>query len=136
MEIFVEKHSFRRVPDNSPETLSKLSDCNCTWTQKHLVRKQTLIRPVWPNGWVFVYKLSGSGFESSCSHFAFRFRACFEQGVPWYSGNYRVWFTLKGVRDMTRAYSLSKYFSPENKMKFQYFTRCQFTLHMCRCFRD
>ena len=24
--------------------------------------------PVWPNGWVFVYKLSGSGFESSCSH--------------------------------------------------------------------
>ena len=23
---------------------------------------------VWPNGWVFVYELSGSGFESSCSH--------------------------------------------------------------------
>ena len=22
----------------------------------------------WPNGWVFVYELSGSGFESSCSH--------------------------------------------------------------------
>ena len=22
---------------------------------------------VWPNGWVFVYKLSGSGFEFSCS---------------------------------------------------------------------
>ena len=22
--------------------------------------------PVWPNGWVFVYELSGSGFESSC----------------------------------------------------------------------
>ena len=21
----------------------------------------------------------------------FRFRACFEQGVPWHSGNYRVW---------------------------------------------
>ena len=26
------------------------------------------IRPVWLNGWVFVYELSGSGFESSCSH--------------------------------------------------------------------
>ena len=37
------------------------------------------------------YKLSGSGFESSCSHLNFRFRACFEQGVPWHSGNYRVW---------------------------------------------
>ena len=24
--------------------------------------------PVWPNGWVFVYELSGSGFESSCIH--------------------------------------------------------------------
>ena len=23
---------------------------------------------VWPNGWVFVYKLSGSGLESSCSY--------------------------------------------------------------------
>ena len=30
-------------------------------------------------------------FESSCSHLNFRFRACFEQGVPWHSGNYRVW---------------------------------------------
>ena len=24
--------------------------------------------PVWPNGWVFVYELSGYEFESSCSH--------------------------------------------------------------------
>ena len=29
--------------------------------------------------------------ESSCSHLTFRFRACLEQGVPWHSGNYRVW---------------------------------------------
>ena len=46
---------------------------------------------VWLNGWVFVYELSGCEFESSCSHLNFRFRACFEQGVPWDSGNYRVW---------------------------------------------
>ena len=38
-----------------------------------------------------VSKECGSGFESSCSHFTFRFRTCFEQGVPWHSGNYRVW---------------------------------------------
>ena len=36
-------------------------------------------------------ELSGSGFESSCSHFTLRFHACFQQGVPWHSGNYRVW---------------------------------------------
>ena len=27
-----------------------------------------IIWPVWPNGWVFVYELSGSGFESFCCH--------------------------------------------------------------------
>ena len=27
-----------------------------------------IIWSVWPNGWVFVYELSGCGFESSCSH--------------------------------------------------------------------
>ena len=48
-------------------------------------------RPVWLNGWVFVYDLSGCGFESSCSHINFRFCACFEQWVPWHLGNYRVW---------------------------------------------
>ena len=38
--------------------------------------------PVWSNGCVVVYELSGSGFDSSCSHLNFRFRACFKQGVP------------------------------------------------------
>ena len=28
----------------------------------------SIIWPIWPNGWVFVYELSSSGFESSCSH--------------------------------------------------------------------
>ena len=51
----------------------------------------SIIWPVWLNGWVFVYQLSGCGFASSCSHLKLRFRACLEQGVPWHSGNYRVW---------------------------------------------
>ena len=42
------------------------------------------MNPVWPNGWVFVYELSGSGFEFSPT---LRFGACFKQGVPWRSGN-------------------------------------------------
>ena len=51
----------------------------------------SIIWSVWPNGWVFVYELRGSGFESSCNRLNFRFCACFEQGVLWYSGNYWVW---------------------------------------------
>ena len=31
---------------------------------------------VWPNGWVSVYELNGSGFESSCSHFADELLEC------------------------------------------------------------
>ena len=58
-------------------------------------QQSSIIWPVWLNGWVFVDELSGCGFESSCSHLNFRFRACFEQGVPWHSGNYRVWIHSK-----------------------------------------
>ena len=59
--------------------------------------------PVWLNGWVFIYELSGCGFESNllpsvsfdyevefecrCSLLNFRYCACFGQGVPWHSGN-------------------------------------------------
>ena len=55
----------------------------CNWTQN---QNQYFL-----NQWVFVSELSGCGFASSCSHLNFRFYACFEQGVPWNSGNYRVW---------------------------------------------
>ena len=51
----------------------------------------SIIWPVWLNGWVFVYELSGCGFKSSCNHLNFRFCACFKQGVPRHSGNHRVW---------------------------------------------
>ena len=30
--------------------------------------------PVWPNGWAFIYELSGSGFESSCSQSTLNFK--------------------------------------------------------------
>ena len=49
------------------------------------------IRLVWLNGWVFVYELSDCGFASIWSDLNFRFRVCFEQGLPWHSNNYRVW---------------------------------------------
>ena len=40
---------------------------------------------------MFVYKISGCGFESRCSQLNFGYSACFEQIAPWNSGNYRVW---------------------------------------------
>ena len=42
-------------------------------------------------GWVFIYKLSGCEFESRYNHLNFRYHACFEEGIPWHSGKYRVW---------------------------------------------
>ena len=40
---------------------------------------------------MFVYKLNGYGFESRFCHLNFRYRPCFEQGIPRHSGNYSVW---------------------------------------------
>ena len=49
-----------------------------------------IIWSVWRNCWVFVCELSVCGFESRCSCLNFRYCACFEQRVPWYSEKYRV----------------------------------------------
>ena len=66
--------------------------CLLTWVNYSChFNEISFIGQTWPNGWVFVYKLSGSGFESNCSHLNFRFRAYFEQWVPRHSGNYGVW---------------------------------------------
>ena len=73
--------------DSNPESLSSLT--NTQPFGKLTFLPNATIWSVWPNGWVFIYELSGSG-ESSCNHLNFRLRACFEQGVPWHSGNYRA----------------------------------------------
>ena len=53
-------------------------------------QQSSIIWLVWLNGWVFVYKLSGCVFESRSCPLNLRYGACFEQRVPWHSGNYRV----------------------------------------------
>ena len=87
--------------------LKRVHDTTRTYSQMHhrdtYCQHSSIIWPVWLIGWVFVYELSCCRFESSCSHLTFRFRACFEQGVPWHSGE--CGFTLKRVCDMTRTYS-------------------------------
>ena len=76
-------------------TLKHVHDMIKTYNQLHRTGKysqhRSIILSVWLNGWAFVYERSGSGYESPCSHLNFRYRACFERGVPWYSGNYRAW---------------------------------------------
>ena len=70
-------------------------DMRRTYSQIHPTDKysehDSLIWSVSSNGSLFVYELCDSEFESSCSHFNFRFCACFKQGVSWHSGNYEVW---------------------------------------------
>ena len=79
----------------SVQIICTLSDCNGTQIHNHSVSKRTLNhlarRPVWLNDWLFVYELSACGVISHCSHLNFRYCACFEQGISWHSGNYRVW---------------------------------------------
>ena len=65
----------------------------------------SIIWPVWLNGWVFVYELSGCGLESSCRHLNFRFRACLSKEVLDIQATIECGFTLKRVRDMIRTYS-------------------------------
>ena len=54
-------------------TLKRIRDMIRTYSQMHCTDKYSqhtsIISPVWLNGWVFVYELSGCGFESSYSHF-------------------------------------------------------------------
>ena len=52
------------------------TDMIITYSQIHRIDKywqhSSIIWSVWLNGWVFVYKLSGYGFESRCFHYMFK----------------------------------------------------------------
>ena len=68
----------------------------------------SIIWPIWLNGWVFFYKLSGCGFESRCSHIS----RCTSHIAPVSSKEFldiqaatECEFTLKRVRDIIRTYS-------------------------------
>ena len=68
-----------------------LSDCNWTRTHNHLVHKGTLNHLAKLAKWLScVVSTYLYGAFISCSHLTFRFRACFEQGIPWHPGKSRV----------------------------------------------
>ena len=87
---------FRGLIDWKITSINIFNDWNGTRTHNHLVCKRTLNHlanhwTVWLNSWAFFYEISGCGFQSRCSHLNFRYYTCFEQRVPWHSGNSRVW---------------------------------------------
>ena len=51
-----------------------------TYSQMHNYSQHSSI--IWPG-------------KSRCRHLNFKYRSCFEQGVPWHSGNYRPWIHSK-----------------------------------------
>ena len=87
------------APASSKESLDIQTTIECGRSKNiHRAWHGRNIQPQWPvrsNSWVFVYELSGCWFECCGSHLNFRYRACFEQGVPWHSYNYRVWMRSK-----------------------------------------
>ena len=76
-------------------TIKDIRDMKRTDSQMHGTDKYSehswIIWPLWPNGWVFVYELSGYGFHSCFSHLTFRFSNCFKEGFPWHSGRHGMW---------------------------------------------
>ena len=77
-----------------------------TFQSSVMEQYRSIIWPVWLNGRVFLYKLSGSGFKFRCLHLNFRSHVCFEQNTK---GIYRVPFTLKRAHDMITTCSQKHY---------------------------
>ena len=76
-------------------TLKRVLDMTRTHSPMHHTDKYSqhtsIICPVWLNDIVFVYDLRCCAFVSCCIHLNFRYRVCFEQRIPWHSGNYWEW---------------------------------------------
>ena len=70
-------------------TQKLVRDMIITYSQMHRTDKywqhSSIIWPVWLNGWLFVYQLSGCGFESRCCHLNvcnITSRKCFSPKIP------------------------------------------------------
>ena len=64
-------------------TLKVIRDMVITYSQMHRAGKYSqyslIIWPIWVNGWVFIYELSGCGFRSRCCHLKLNsMRECLE----------------------------------------------------------
>ena len=126
-------------------TLKHVRDMIGTYSQIHRTDKyshySSIIWPVWLNGWVFVFELSGCAFWLSCNHWNFRFGACFQQWVPWYSGSIQesieLEFTLKCLRHMigtyTQMHSAYKYLQNSSVIWLVWLKFWVFLYQLCDC---
>ena len=67
---------------------------------------RSIIWPVWLNGWVFVYKLTGCGFEPVAVTKTSDFASVLSKEFLEIQATIECGFTLKRVCDITRTYSL------------------------------
>ena len=92
-------------------TLKLVHDMTITYNELHRTGKYSqliwIIWTVWLSDWVFVYELSGCGFESCYCHLNFRYGTWFKQELPWHLE--KLWqkcrFSLKLVRGMRITHS-------------------------------
>ena len=109
------KHLVRKRTLNHLAKLSKWLSCalstylygafDCMHHTDKYWEHSSIIWPIWPNGWVFVYELSSSGFESSCSHLKTSdFAPALRKEFLDIQATIECGFTLKRVRGMTRTY--------------------------------
>ena len=89
----------------------QLRDSNEIRTHNYLVRKRALNRPVWLNGWVFVYELSGYKFESRCCHLNSNIGPVSSKEFLDIRATIECRFTQKRVRDMIITDSQKSKFS-------------------------
>ena len=73
-------------------------------TDKYL-QHSWIISLVSPNCWVFIYKLSGCGFGSRCSHLNLRYPLVLSKEFLCIQTTIECRLTLKRVRDIIRTYS-------------------------------
>ena len=84
----------------------KMIDSNEIRTRNHLVRRQTLTYLVEFSDWVFIYELTGCGFESRCCHLNFKISFNFSSNMFLdIQTTIECRFTLKSVREMIIRYS-------------------------------
>ena len=119
-----------RLPDvkktfaRNRRNIGRLIDCNRDRTHKHLAGKRALnplaklakrlsciVRTYQYGALAVCFYNVAYEFrfnlcpESRCSHWIFRYRTCFEQGVPWHASNFRVKIHYKGACYIIKTYS-------------------------------
>ena len=71
----------------------------------HYSKDSSIMCPVWLNGWVFIYKVSGCGFKFRCSPLNFRYPAVSRKEFLNIQAFIGCRFTMKRIRHMIRKYS-------------------------------